>query len=138
MAWENLSSAIKDAAFKALYIGAEGIMTKAIDAAPIRTGTLRRSHTVTPQRSRMAVSISANTPYAEPVHEGYGPFEIVPRAKKALYWKGAKYPVKRVHHPGYGGNPWLKRTVEANMDKVGRYVLLRVKEAIGGEFPRGK
>jgi len=29
-----------------------------------------------------------------------GPYEITPRRKRALYWKGARHPVKRVRHPG--------------------------------------
>ena len=29
-----------------------------------------------------------------------GPYAITPRRKRALYWKGAAYPVKRVTHPG--------------------------------------
>ena len=37
----------EDAALKALRTGAEGILTEAIDEAPVDTGTLRRSGTVT-------------------------------------------------------------------------------------------
>lgn len=29
-----------------------------------------------------------------------GPYEIRPRRKRALFWKGARHPVKRVVHPG--------------------------------------
>lgn len=29
-----------------------------------------------------------------------GPYTISPRRKRALYWKGARHPVKRVMHPG--------------------------------------
>lgn len=29
-----------------------------------------------------------------------GPYEIRPRRKRALFWRGARHPVKRVVHPG--------------------------------------
>lgn len=29
-----------------------------------------------------------------------GPYEIRPRRKRALFWKGARHPVRRVRHPG--------------------------------------
>ena len=45
---------------------------------------------------------SYNCEYAA-IHEYGGktsPHDIYPRNKKALYWAGAAYPVKVVHHPG--------------------------------------
>jgi hypothetical protein len=85
----------EEAALKALRTGAEAILTEAIDEAPIDTGTLRRSGTVTvgklPDSARIyeaaesgiemkdafpdpvgkekAVYISFNTPYARRQHE---------------------------------------------------------------------
>lgn len=44
--------------------------------------------------------------YADPLanlHDAGGkssPHRIVPKTKKALYWKGAKHPVRSVNHPG--------------------------------------
>jgi hypothetical protein len=85
----------EEAALKALRTGAEAILTEAIDEAPIDTGTLRRSGTVTvgklPDGARVfeaaeagnemkdafpgkigkekAVYLSFNTPYARRQHE---------------------------------------------------------------------
>lgn len=132
MRFDRIFKVIEDEAFDALVDGAEGLLTKIIDDTPYKSGTLRRSQIVTPNRSRKSVILSANTPYARPLHEGYGPFEIRPATKKALYWKGAKHPVKRIRHPGYKGNPWMKRTVDRNFVKLGRYVHRRVKDALKG------
>lgn len=52
------------------------------------------------------------TPYALYVHEGTRAHEIRPKLKKALYWKGAKYPVAKVSHPGTKANPFVKRTFD--------------------------
>lgn len=131
---DRIMDVVRNTAFDALCTATEGLLTEIIDVCPVRTGTLRRSHTVTRYPNRMAVSISANTPYALMVHEGYGPFEIRPREKKALYWKGARHPVKKVRHPGYKGNPWMRRAVEQNLDKVGRYILLQVEKALSKEL----
>ena len=85
----------EEAGLKALRTGAEAILTEAIDEAPIDTGTLRRSGTVTvgklPDGARVfeaaeagnemkdafpgkigkekAVYLSFNTPYARRQHE---------------------------------------------------------------------
>ncbi|CEP67880.1 Bacteriophage HK97-gp10, putative tail-component [Moorella glycerini] len=158
---EQISQIVKRAAFDALYTATEGLLTKIINNTPIKTGTLRRSQTVTPYRDRMMVSISANTPYAVAVHEGSKPHEIIPREAKALAFipvagmrlkdrkplyrsktgrlvvskkRAAVVFAKRVRHPGYKGNPWMKRTVEQNIDKVGKYVLRSVKKALKEEL----
>ena len=41
------------------------------------------------------------------VEEGTRPHTIRARGKKALYWKGAKHPVKSVRHPGSKAKPYL-------------------------------
>jgi hypothetical protein len=38
--------------------------------------------------------------------------------KKALYWKGAMYPVKKVNHPGTKSNPFVQRTYEQSKPRV--------------------
>jgi len=99
----------EEAGLKALRTGAEAILTEAIDEAPIDTGTLRRSGTVTvgalPDGAQVyeaaksgtemkdafpgeigkekAVYISFNTPYARRQHEELG-YEH-PRGGKAKY-----------------------------------------------------
>jgi len=99
----------EEAGLKALRTGAEAILTEAIDQAPIDTGTLRRSGTVTvgglpdgaqvfeaaeagnemkdafpdPVGKEKAVYISFNTPYARRQHEELG-YEH-PRGGKAKY-----------------------------------------------------
>ncbi len=99
----------EDAGLKALRTGAEAILTEAIDEAPVDTGTLRRSGTVTvgklpdgarvfeaaeagnemkdafpgPEGKEKAVYISFNTPYARRQHEELGYQH--PRGGKAKY-----------------------------------------------------
>jgi hypothetical protein len=118
----DIAGKVRETAFKALHDSMEAVLTEAIDAAPVKTGTLRRSGTITDSRSRQSVFISFNTPYAAIVHDGSEPHEILPVKKKALYWKGAAHPVKRVLHPGTKPNPFLTRTVEKRLDNVGGYI----------------
>lgn len=66
----------------------------------IRTGELMRSINYRAGSNR--VVISANKKYAA-IHQfgGKTPAQIISaRVKKALYWPGAKHPVKSVRHPG--------------------------------------
>jgi hypothetical protein len=99
----------EEAGLKALRTGAEAILTEAIDEAPVDTGTLRRSGTVTigtvPDGTQVyeaaeagsemkdaysnaigkekAVYISFSTPYARRQHEELGYNH--PRGGKAKY-----------------------------------------------------
>jgi hypothetical protein len=50
---------------------------------------------------------TSNIKYARLVEEGTRPHTIRAKNKKALYWKGAKHPVKSVNHPGSKAKPYL-------------------------------
>ena len=123
----------EEAGLKALRTGAEAILTEAIDEAPIDTGTLRRSGTVTvgklPDGERVfeaaeagnemkdafpgksgkekAVYISFNTPYARRMHEDLG------------------------YTPKRGGGPkYLETPFNANKKKVLKYADKQIKKAL--------
>ena len=123
----------EEAGLKALRTGAEAILTEAIDEAPIDTGTLRRSGTVTvgklpdgarvyeaaeagtemknafpgPEGKEKAVYISFNTPYARRMHEDLG------------------------YTPKRGGGPkYLETPFNANKDKVLKMAETKVKKAL--------
>jgi len=123
----------EEAGLKALRTGAEAILTEAIDEAPIDTGTLRRSGTVTvgklPDSARIyeaaeagnemkdafpekigkekAVYISFNTPYARRQHEELG-----------------------YQHPRGGKAKYLETPFNANKKKVIKYAELKIKKAL--------
>ena len=124
---------ILEVVMKALRTGAEAILTEAIDAAPVDTGTLRRSGTVTvgklpdsaiiyeaaksgnkmkdafpdPIGETKAVYISFNTPYARRMHEDLG------------------------YTPKRGGGPkYLETPFKANKDKVLKYVDKQIRKAL--------
>lgn len=50
--------------------------------------------------SKDRASITSGVKYARYLEEGTRPYTIYPNEKKALFWKGAAYPVKKVNHPG--------------------------------------
>ena len=70
------------------------------------TGHLRRS-IATDIRGLGATIHTSNIKYARGVEEGTRPHVIRAKNKKALYWKGAKHPVKSVRHPGSRAKPFL-------------------------------
>ena len=123
----------EEAGLKALRTGAEAILTEAIDEAPVDTGTLRRSGTVTvgklpdgaqvyeaaesgsemknafpgPEGKEKAVYISFNTPYARRMHEDLG------------------------YTPKRGGGPkYLETPFNANKKTVLKMAELRIKKAL--------
>ena len=72
----------------------------------VKTGHLRRG--ITTDVGNMEVTIhTSNVKYARGVEEGTSPHVIRAKNKKALYWKGAKHPVKSVRHPGSRAKPFL-------------------------------
>jgi hypothetical protein len=123
----------EEAWLKALRTGAEAILTEAIDEAPVDTGTLRRSGTVTvgklpdlaqvyeaaesgsdmkdafpgPEGKEKAVYISFNTPYALRQHE-------------ELDYK----------HPRGGKAKYLEDPFNRNKEKVLQYAEKQVKKAL--------
>ncbi len=74
---------------------------------PVRTGELVRRF------NRKVSSLAAHwfptVKYAPFVQFGTGPRTIYPKNKKALFWKGASHPVKKVNHPGSKPNPFMNR-----------------------------
>lgn len=68
--------------------------------------------------SQYTISLSHGVEYGGILEDGSPPHVIRPKNKKALYWKGAKHPVKLVHHPGTKGYPIIKPTMENNKYKI--------------------
>jgi hypothetical protein len=56
---------------------------------------------------------------------GHRAYDIVPSAKKALFWKGADHPVGRVHIPKANPKPFLRPTLE----EMRPTILLRLQAA---------
>ena len=69
---------------------------------------------------------TSNIEYAIIVEKGSKPHIIRPKNKKALYWEGAKRPVKLVNHPGSRAKPFLIPAFESEKDKF----IENLKEAI--------
>ena len=93
----------------------------AVKTAPKRTSNLARSRTTNVNDDGTRGRLSFTAPYAEYVHEGTGLFgphhrPIVPTAKRALFWPGAKHPVKSVK--GMKGRPWVRKAAgEVDIEK---------------------
>ncbi|HEU5013955.1 MAG TPA: HK97 gp10 family phage protein [Roseiflexaceae bacterium] len=79
--------------------------------APVKRGTLRRSITSRVEAGGRRGVIGTNLRYARPVHDGSRAHTIRPVRARALFWKGAKHPVRVVHHPGTHANPFFARAM---------------------------
>ena len=90
------------------------------EVMPFVTGDLRKSITVDVFQSGglYEIVVGSNLPYARAVHDGRPALTIYPRKKKALYWKGAAHPVKKVEQPARVGKPYLRQGVELAMPQV--------------------
>lgn len=81
------------------------------EEVPVKRGTLRRSITSRVEAGGRRGVIGTNLSYAQAVHDGSRAHVIRPRTKKALFWQGAKHPVRVVHHPGTRANPFFARAL---------------------------
>lgn len=79
-----------------------------------RTSHARQSiHSgVTQKGSQTILYLSHGVRYGQYLEEGTPPHIIEPKEKKALFWYGAKHPVKRVNHPGTEPQPVIGSTVD--------------------------
>ena len=83
----------------------------------VKTGHLRQG--IATSVGNMEVTVhTSNIKYARIVEEGSRPHTIRPRGKKALYWKGAKHPVKSVNHPGSKAKPYLIPAFEKEKEVI--------------------
>ena len=74
---------------------------------------------ITTDVGNMEVTIhTSNVKYARGVEEGTRPHIIRAKNKKALYWKGAKHPVKSVRHPGSRAKPFLIPAFEKEKEVI--------------------
>ena len=65
-----------------------------------------------------AIFLSHGVEYGGILETGSKPHIIKPKNKKALYWRGAAHPVRKVHHPGTEGKPIVEPTLENNKERI--------------------
>ena len=118
---DNVQKAVKKSAFN---IESQAKKNLASNKSVV-TGHLRRS-IATKMGDLEATIHTSNVKYAVIVEKGSKAHVIRPKNKKALYWKGAKRPVKLVNHPGSKAKPYLEPAFESEKDKF----IENLKEAI--------
>ena len=91
----------------------------------VDTGHLRRGIS-TDIKGLGATIHTSNIKYAPGVEYGTKAHIIRAKNKKALYWKGAKHPVKQVNHPGSKAKPFLIPAFNQEKDQF----LEKLKEVI--------
>ena len=75
--------------------------------------------------------IKSPAEYAQWVNDGTQPYTITPNSKKALYWEGADYPVKVVHHPGIKGRHFVEDSLDDVNGRLEGYFLRAISEVMG-------
>ena len=75
--------------------------------------------------------IKSPAEYAQWVNDGTQPYTITPNSKKALYWEGADYPVKVVHHPGIKARHFVEDSLDDVNGRLDGYFLRAISEVMG-------
>jgi len=75
--------------------------------------------------------IKSPAEYAQWVNDGTQPYTITPTSKKALYWEGADYPVKIVHHPGIKARHFVEDSLDDVNGRLDGYFLRAISEVMG-------
>ena len=118
---DNVKKVVKNSAFNIQ----KNALSNLTENKSVDTGHLRRGIT-TDIRGLEAIIHTSNIKYAPMVEYGTKAHIIRPKSKKALYWKGAKHPVKQVNHPGSRAKPYLIPAFEKEKDQF----LEKLKEVI--------
>jgi HK97 gp10 family phage protein len=116
---DQWSSSIGPALAVATLKAATVVTAAAKREAPVAKGRLRRSIAYQVAGDARYV-VAPHTDYAVPVHEGSKAYDIRPRGKKALFWKGAAHPVKVVHQPARTANKFMTRAVANSRPQLRR------------------
>ena len=118
---DNVKKVVKNSALN-IEENAKSNLTKNKSVA---TGHLRRGIS-TDIKGLEATIHTSNIKYAPMVEYGTRAHIIKAKNKKALYWKGAKHPVKKVNHPGSKAKPYLIPAFDKEKDQF----LEKLKEVI--------
>ena len=108
---EKVKQVVKSSAFN-IQKNAISNLTK---NKSVITGHLRRGISIDIKALEATIHTSS-IKYAPGVEFGTKSHIIRPKNKKALYWKGAKHPVKQVNHPGSKAKPYLIPAFEKEKD----------------------
>ena len=103
---DKLPPKLHKAAMDGAYLGAEAVLTKAINQAPLESGTMERSGAVT--ETKETVHISFNTPYARKQHEDL-----------------------TLNHANGRKAKYLEDPFNEDKDKIIKLMNLKVQEALG-------
>lgn len=81
----------------------------------VQTGRLRSSITHDLRRDSIGLvaRVGTNVSYGAYVELGTTPHRIVARNRRALFWRGARHPVRAVNHPGTRPFPYLRPALVA-------------------------
>jgi hypothetical protein len=100
---------------------------RSAEEAPVDTGKLSTSFEIRKPRDLFR-SVFTRVPYAEAVHQGRGARIIRPVNKKALYWKGARHPVKKVRQKAVKGNQFFFRAIDRAETRLDEFARAAVDE----------
>lgn len=99
--------------------------------APVKTGKLRGKVMSTVSTNGGSIFVPKGAvKYFDFVIDGTRPHDIVPKHAQALYWPGAKHPVKKVRHPGTKSNPFFDKAL-TSMDSEFNARLEKFAEWLG-------
>ncbi len=91
------------------------VIDRAQLTAPVKSGDYKRAFRMTRTRIRglAAVQIINDDPKAAWIEHGTRPHVIEARNAAALFWEGARHPVRRVNHPGTPAMHILRNALRA-------------------------
>lgn len=64
-------------------------------------------------RGQAAVTVTNTSDHADILEQGSRPHVIEAKNKQALFWKGARHPVKKVNHPGTPAYHFLRNALRS-------------------------
>lgn len=113
---------------------ADGVHERAIDYADRHTKTGAMFRSIYKMRIDGGYEIGADpaiAPYAIFVHWGTRPHTIEPKDKKALWFtnRGGMFQfAKKIHHPGYAGDPFLTNAIKDELPNFNNWMERQIND----------
>lgn len=106
---------------RAMVYSVNTVKNTAQDMVAYKTGTLRRSIFTDVQDSGFTGIVGQDrnmASYGSDIEYGTAPHVILPVNKKALFWKGALNPYRKVNHPGTKPKPFMQPALDSSVERI--------------------
>ena len=133
--YEDISKLTKDAQRTGMQKTGQFMISQLMMRSPVDHGLLRQWAAVSQSESEIVIQSPAF--YAAYQNYGTRPYDIYPKGQglfhagrqltkgSALWWPGARHPVRHVKHPGLRPKRFVENSIQATQARIGEFFSIK-------------